>query len=89
MREPCGKDDDYKQQIPAEDAIVMAEPEQGEISTLVPSDSCSQLPESVDEVIQKRTGDAILNGQIDGPDVPLRFNEKKRLHWTGKTCRRH
>ncbi|KAH9911587.1 zinc finger dihydrouridine synthase [Fomitopsis serialis] len=23
--------------------------------------------------------------QNDTPDVPLRFNEKKRLHWTGKT----
>jgi tRNA-dihydrouridine synthase 3 len=26
------------------------------------------------------------NHQNDLPDVPIRFKEKKRLHWTGKTC---
>ena len=24
--------------------------------------------------------------QQDTPDVPMRFIEKKRLHWAGKTC---
>lgn len=24
--------------------------------------------------------------QSDLPDVPLRFSEKKRLHWSDKTC---
>lgn len=24
--------------------------------------------------------------QVYTPDVPMRFNEKKRLHWSGKTC---
>lgn len=24
--------------------------------------------------------------QDDTPDVPMRFSEKKRLHWSGKTC---
>lgn len=27
--------------------------------------------------------------QTDTPDVPLRLNEKKRLHWRGKTCEFH
>ena len=25
--------------------------------------------------------------QTDTPDVPMRFVEKKRLHWSGKTCK--
>jgi len=25
--------------------------------------------------------------QIDTPDAPIRFAEKKRLHWSGKTCK--
>lgn len=39
---------------------------------------------SEDQLIERRTGDA--NFQVDTPDVPLRFTEKKRLHWAGKTC---
>ena len=31
--------------------------------------------------------DMIEKSQDDTPDVPLRFVEKKRLHWTGKTCK--
>ncbi|CCM05385.1 uncharacterized protein FIBRA_07601 [Fibroporia radiculosa] len=27
--------------------------------------------------------------QDDSPDVPMRFAEKKRLHWSGKTCKSH
>ena len=26
--------------------------------------------------------------QADTPDTPMRFVEKKRLHWGGKTCKR-
>jgi tRNA-dihydrouridine synthase 3 len=25
--------------------------------------------------------------QTDSPDTPMRFMEKKRLHWNGKTCK--
>ena len=31
--------------------------------------------------------DETAKSQVDTPDVPLRFVEKKRLHWAGKTCR--
>ena len=31
------------------------------------------------------TGDE--SSQVDNPDVPLRFEEKKRLDWAGKTCK--
>lgn len=34
----------------------------------------SAVPETVDK------------SQEDAPDAPVRFVEKKRLHWKGKTC---
>ncbi|KAL4076835.1 hypothetical protein V8B97DRAFT_2084564 [Scleroderma yunnanense] len=39
--------------------------------------------ELVGDVVTRRTGESL--SQIDAPDVPIRFSEKKRLHWTGKT----
>jgi tRNA-dihydrouridine synthase 3 len=37
------------------------------------------------ELVSRRTGgDTSL--QNDTPDVPVRFAEKKRLNWAGKTC---
>ena len=39
---------------------------------------------SIEKVVQ-RTGDE--SSQVDNPDVPLRFEEKKRLDWAGKTCK--
>ena len=50
----------------------------------------SDAPEpssTVDNMVETRTGE--LNGplsQVDTPDMPVRFLEKKRLHWAGKTC---
>ncbi|KAF7342235.1 tRNA-dihydrouridine(47) synthase [NAD(P)(+)] [Mycena venus] len=38
---------------------------------------------SVDEIVEKRTGDTVP--PVDAPDVPMRFLEKKRLDWAGKT----
>ena len=41
----------------------------------------------VDNIVEARTGER--NGsssQVDTPDMPIRFPEKKRLHWAGKTC---
>ncbi|KAJ3010634.1 hypothetical protein NUW54_g2423 [Trametes sanguinea] len=37
------------------------------------------------EPITPAVADAVDRSQDDTPDVPLRFVEKKRLHWTGKT----
>ena len=41
----------------------------------------------VEEMVSKRTGEA--NGAAaaakDTPDVPMRFSEKKRLNWKGKS----
>lgn len=47
-----------------------------------------------DEKVKSPTGSATQNlsnedvpmAQADTPDVPMRFNEKKRLHWQGLTC---
>ena len=76
-----GKDADTLDEMTAENAIVVAEPEQDEISA-TPSSSSGQ---NVEETIQKRTGSMSLD-EDDVSDVPPRFAEKKRLHWTGKTC---
>ncbi|KAF7296829.1 tRNA-dihydrouridine(47) synthase [NAD(P)(+)] [Mycena indigotica] len=39
-----------------------------------------------DDVVEKRTGDAApLEAAEDTPDVPMRWTEKKRLQWEGKT----
>jgi len=37
------------------------------------------------ESITHRTGDE--SSHVDNPDVPIRFSEKKRLNWAGKTCK--
>lgn len=42
------------------------------------------VPRRIDEIVAKRTDDTL--DRNDTPDVPMRFSEKKRLHWTGKTC---
>jgi tRNA-dihydrouridine synthase 3 len=38
----------------------------------------------IEDLISKRTGDSSMTEE--GIDVPARFREKKRLHWSGKTC---
>lgn len=39
------------------------------------------------ELVEKRTGDTLpLTSQADSTDARVRFSEKKRLHWKGKTC---
>ncbi|KDQ32978.1 hypothetical protein PLEOSDRAFT_1060663 [Pleurotus ostreatus PC15] len=43
------------------------------------------LPSTAIETIAERTGETATVTQVDTPDVPMRFNEKKRLHWSGKT----
>ena len=50
----------------------------------------SDIPEpnfTIDDIVETQSRE--LNGplsQVDTPDVPVRFSEKKRLHWAGKTC---
>ncbi|KAI9068651.1 zinc finger dihydrouridine synthase [Trametes sanguinea] len=52
--------------------------------------SASSAPETPSgaqpvEPVESAIADAVDRSQDDTPDVPLRFVEKKRLHWTGKT----
>ena len=42
----------------------------------------AELAEYDDEVDEE----AEVEAQRDTPDVPVRFSEKKRLHWRGLTC---
>ncbi|KAN0094919.1 hypothetical protein V8E55_003206 [Tylopilus felleus] len=52
--------------------------------TLAPEGQAQgNIPRKTDEIVLKQTGDT--SDQNDTPDVPIRFSEKKRLHWTGKT----
>ncbi|KAF8549296.1 zinc finger dihydrouridine synthase [Imleria badia] len=56
----------------------LKEVEIGKQTDEVPEEQ-AQVPQQIDGIIAKQTGD------VDTPDVPMRFSEKKRLHWTGKT----
>ncbi|KAF8151441.1 zinc finger dihydrouridine synthase [Crassisporium funariophilum] len=75
---------------PAESEVPQVVPG-SEVPQVVPESKVPQVvaePEvlTVDKVVELRTGDA--NGsssQVDSPDAPVRFAEKKRLHWEGKT----
>jgi tRNA-dihydrouridine synthase 3 len=77
--------------VPTADSVIIAEPEQqmNDVKmTNVAADS--DTPETnliVDNIVETPARE--LNGplsQADTPDIPVRFSEKKRLHWTGKTC---
>ncbi|KAF5384202.1 hypothetical protein D9615_003375 [Tricholomella constricta] len=73
-----------KDEIP----IIVAEPDQSmdvdNAPQAKPKVAEASLP-SVEETIEKRTGGSDSGTQLDAPDVPSRFSEKKRLHWSGKT----
>jgi len=70
---------DKPKPVPAANSLVIAEPEQElEDVEMVPPQP------TMEQVIEKRTGD--LTSQQDAPDTQVRFAEKKRLHWAGKTC---
>ncbi|KAL4267228.1 tRNA-dihydrouridine(47) synthase [NAD(P)(+)] [Pleurotus pulmonarius] len=70
---------------------IQAAEENGKKNT--PSDSTASATENAGEdlpstaigTIAERTGEAATVTQADTPDVPMRFNEKTRLHWSGKT----
>ncbi|KAJ3509437.1 hypothetical protein NLJ89_g5226 [Agrocybe chaxingu] len=79
--------------IPDENSVIIAEPEQqpediemdaSTKSTTSPETHAGFAPVDPDSITQKYTGDSSAS-QTDAPDVPVRFAEKKRLHWTGKT----
>jgi hypothetical protein len=74
--------------VPTADSLIIAESEQEMNDVTVAAGSDTPEPHfTVDNMVEKRTGE--LNGplrKVDTPDVPVRFLEKKRLHWTGKTC---
>jgi len=64
------------------DSVVVAEPEQ--TSDVVVDSAPDSMSPQVDELIMTRTGNS---HQLESTtDVPMRFREKKRLNWTGKTC---
>jgi tRNA-dihydrouridine synthase 3 len=64
-------------------SITVAEPEQ---SMDIETDKTGEAMSS-DNIINKRAGGSAT--QIDMPETPSRFTEKKRLHWAGKTCASH
>lgn len=77
--------------VPTADSLIIAEPEQEmndvKMNTVAVDSDTPEPNSTVDNIVETRTGE--LNGplsQVDSPDVPVRFWEKKRLHWTGKTC---
>lgn len=72
--------------VPNGNAVVVAEPEQDLDAAMSAPEAQNPVLSTVDELIQKRTGD--FNQPADVADTPVRFREKKRLHWTGKTCTR-
>ncbi|KAJ7291928.1 hypothetical protein C8J57DRAFT_1274196 [Mycena rebaudengoi] len=73
---------DKSKPVPTAASIVIAEPDQD----MDDVDSTTLPPKpSTDELIAQRTGDADVVAQVDTPDVPARFMEKKRLDWEGKT----
>jgi len=68
-----------------ENSIVVEEPVQDMEVDLDAQQPQSEKP-TVEEIIETRTGtDDVMSAQ-DSPDVSIRFAEKKRLNWAGKTC---
>lgn len=77
--------------LPTADSLIIAESEQEmndvKMDTVAAGSDTQEPNSTVDNIVETRTGE--LNGplsQVDTPDVPVRFWEKKKLHWTGKTC---
>ncbi|KAJ3567931.1 hypothetical protein NP233_g6045 [Leucocoprinus birnbaumii] len=65
------------------DTMVVAEPEQDLDAVMSAPENTEAAPSKVDELISKQTG--TFHGADGDVDVPMRYREKKRLHWTGKT----
>ncbi|GLB39772.1 putative catalyzes the synthesis of dihydrouridine, a modified base found in the D-loop of most tRNAs [Lyophyllum shimeji] len=86
LRELQEQADAEKESKPAADAssIVVAEPDQ-EMELEEKQVLVKATKPLVEELVEKRTGEPTTVSQVDTPDVPMRFSEKKRLHWSGKT----
>lgn len=93
-----GKEDGHDVSVETEGAALVATPNAdvpSGIKDSEPSTSEPMRPHSISSapsgivVAQpaptKRSSDEAA-AQTDLPDVPLRFQEKKRLHWSDKTC---
>ena len=69
-------------------SITVAEPEQdvdGDTTVpAVPKKSVSEVEKSEVASTSLRAEEGVSSN--DTPDVPIRFSEKKRLDWAGKTC---
>ncbi|KAF9453346.1 FMN-linked oxidoreductase [Macrolepiota fuliginosa MF-IS2] len=81
-----GSDDKEEKPAPVPDGsaiVVVSEPEQNLDTTMSEPEPPTAVPSIVDELVQNQTGDS--HQADDNADVPFRFREKKRLHWTGKT----
>ncbi|KAJ6479948.1 zinc finger dihydrouridine synthase [Mycena vitilis] len=63
-------------------AIVISEPDQDQDMDEAP-DPAPPPSKTADAIVEKRTGDAVA--PVDAPDSVVRFREKKRLDWEGKT----
>ena len=69
--------------------LIIVEPEQDIMADVAARSNPLENREAglpVEEIVEKRTGDSASTSQVDSPDVPIRFSEKKRLNWSGKTC---
>ena len=77
--------------VPTADSLIITESEQEMNDVKMDAVAAgSDIPEpnsTVDNIVETRTGELIGTlSQVDTPDVPVRFLEKKKLHWAGKTC---
>jgi hypothetical protein len=77
--------------VPTSDSVIIAEPEQQindvKMNTVAAGSDTLEPSSAADNIIETRTRELDdPSSQMDTPDVPVRFSEKKNLHWTGKTC---
>ena len=92
-----GKADDCDVSVETEGAALVATPDaavpsgikEPPTSETIRPHSVSSAPSDIvvaPPVPTKWSSDEAV-AQADLPDVPLRFQEKKRLHWSDKTCK--
>ena len=76
--------------VSSDDSLIIAETDQemNDVKMNVAADSDTpETNSTVDNIVETRTGELSAPlSQVDTPDVLVRFREKKKLHWTGKTC---
>jgi tRNA-dihydrouridine synthase 3 len=77
--------------VPTADSLIIPESEQEmngvKMDTVAAGSDIVEPNSTVDNIVETRTGEPNgLSSQADAPDMPVRFLEKKKLHWAGKTC---